>query len=400
MMKWLLLLLCFVGYISAFTASAGSKLTIKSKTPIEIGAIYNLTGDQSPLDITTLRGAQLAVSQLNLAGGILGRPVKLLLKDGRTQPKVIQRVAAQLANNHHVTFVIGLSDNDMAMTAATTLTQHHKIFITSGATSPALAQHFPAYYYMIACADHMQAAAAAQFILQRLHQSTVLVVYDGTMGYTHDLASYFIDSYQHFGGQVVNQLKFAHDQLSEEMIDKIKQSQANAIYFAAGPSEAISMLKKMRLMGVKQPIIGGDSYTAYNLTQADVNNVYYTTHGYVLPSSSDSKMKMFLTTFHQKYHQDPSNVFAGLGYDSVMLIAHVIETTKSADDASLLNHQLANLTSFDGVMGQIAYRPGFTIPQKAVTIIEINDRKATLAAQITPSYVPPIADDGLPLKAA
>ena len=56
----------------------------QSPPPIRIGAIYNLTGDQAPLDAPSLDGARLAVDRINARGGLLGRRVELLERDGQT----------------------------------------------------------------------------------------------------------------------------------------------------------------------------------------------------------------------------------------------------------------------------------------------------------------------------
>ena len=77
------------------SAAVVLSLGVRAAEPVVIGAMYNLTGGQQDLDIPSSRGARLAIEEANQNGGVLGRPVKLILVDGRTKPKVIAREATK-----------------------------------------------------------------------------------------------------------------------------------------------------------------------------------------------------------------------------------------------------------------------------------------------------------------
>lgn len=85
---------------------------------IRIGAIYNLNGSQSSLDIPSARGAELAAEAINNNGGIGGRTLNLIMIDGKSDPAVIQKAATTLVNDKKVTAIIGMSDTDMVIPAA------------------------------------------------------------------------------------------------------------------------------------------------------------------------------------------------------------------------------------------------------------------------------------------
>jgi ABC-type branched-subunit amino acid transport system substrate-binding protein len=72
--------LCACSRLGAFALPSASA----AERPMVIGALYNLTGGQQDLDIPSSRGAKLAVDEANKSGGVLGRPVRLVLVDGQT----------------------------------------------------------------------------------------------------------------------------------------------------------------------------------------------------------------------------------------------------------------------------------------------------------------------------
>src|SRR5512137_316196 len=100
---------------------------------VKIGAIYNLEGSQSPLDLPSARGARLAVQEINALGGIDGREIELILCDGKSDPAKVRKCAEGLLNEN-VSAMMGLSDTDMVLAAVPVAAGAGIPFVTSGAT--------------------------------------------------------------------------------------------------------------------------------------------------------------------------------------------------------------------------------------------------------------------------
>ncbi|MCB0108556.1 MAG: acetolactate decarboxylase, partial [Caldilineaceae bacterium] len=159
-----------------------------STAAIVLGALYNLTGAQSGLDIPSAQGAQLAVAEVNRQGGLLGRPVHLALADGESDPAVLAaKTTAMLADFPQVTAFLGLSDTDMVLGAAPVAAAAQRLFLTSGATSPQLPAQVPDYLYLACFGDNVQAAAAAEWAYAELSARRAAILYDAEMLYTQGL---------------------------------------------------------------------------------------------------------------------------------------------------------------------------------------------------------------------
>ena len=184
---------------------ACSDATVTAKTtppPVRIGAIYNLTGDQSALDAPSLDGARLAVDRINAHGGLMGRRVELLERDGQTNEADVRRATASLVASG-CSAIIGLSDTDQVLAAAPIAARAGVPFVTSGATSPRLTKQVPDWLFLACFGDNAQAAASAQFATDQLGARTAAIVYDKNMDYTRLLAKYFERSFRAQGGRVV-----------------------------------------------------------------------------------------------------------------------------------------------------------------------------------------------------
>jgi len=188
---------------AVLVACAGTAATPASTPgPVRIGAIYNLTGDQSLLDAPSLDGARLAVDRINANGGLMGRRVELLERDGQTDEADVQRAAASLVAAG-CSAIVGLSDTDQVLAAAPVAARAGVPFVTSGATSPRLTKQVPNWLFLACFGDNAQAAASAQFATDQLGARTAAIVYGKDLEYTRLLARYFERSFRAQGGKVV-----------------------------------------------------------------------------------------------------------------------------------------------------------------------------------------------------
>src|SRR3954469_9194031 len=92
---------------AAALASALPKPAIAAKEPIPIGYLPALTGPSSSTGVGINRGIQLAVQEINAAGGIDGRPIELIVRDTQSEPTKAVNGAAELIHAHKVSVILG-----------------------------------------------------------------------------------------------------------------------------------------------------------------------------------------------------------------------------------------------------------------------------------------------------
>ena len=129
---------------------------------IKIGALYNVTGGMSSLDGPSLKGAQLAVKQINADGGLLGKQIELIAPDGKTDQQETAKAAQRLISEG-VVAGIGESDTTFVMAGAPLFQEAGIPFVTSGATHPELPQWVGDYMFMAPFGDDDQSYAIADY---------------------------------------------------------------------------------------------------------------------------------------------------------------------------------------------------------------------------------------------
>ena len=355
---------------------------------IRLGAVYSTTGDLAPLGVPSLEGAKAAVDQINASGGIGGEKVILTILPTPSSAYVAgKNIRKAVAKDPSIDAFFGLSDTDLARAAGHAACAAGKVFVTSGATSPRLPAESGPRVFLACFGDNAQAAVAAEWLAKTKGAKKVALLYDNSRTYTRLLHVYFSQAFLHQGGQITGTMPFKGG--TEPKIPPFLLN-SDAVYLGSETAlEAKPIIKALRAAGFKGPIVGGDGYDAPNAWANSplAKDVWYTTHAFpahTQGSASPTATAAFSTTFAATSGM-PANAFAGLGRDTVLLLAAAIH--KAHAEKKPLVSVLNSTSDFPGVTGAISYKDGSRVPVKPVALVSARSPQAQ-PIQITPSWVP------------
>jgi branched-chain amino acid transport system substrate-binding protein len=293
-----------------------------------------------------------------------------------------------------VSALFGLSDSDAVLAAAPPAAAAQTLFLTSGATSPQLPEQVPTYLYLACFGDNDQAAAGAEYARETLDAGSSYVLFDDSSAYTVLLSQYFAQSFAAQGGVIVASAEYTGAAGAADLSAQITALQALAtspdvLYIAALPDDVAPIVSQFRNAGFAQPIVGGDSYDTDSLLELGdlAGALYYTTHALLVADSPNADVRQFVADYAAAYGHPPENAFAGLGYDTVMLLAETIRRAGSATRPAIL--AMLPTSELDGVTGSISYAGDSHIPRKTVSVVRVVGGERQLAAELVPSHVPP-----------
>ena len=365
----------------------------QEKSPIKIGALYNLQGSQASLDIPSADGAKLAVKEINGKGGINGCQLELVLYDGKTDPEAIKEAARKLVEIDKVTAIIGFSDNDMVLAAAPIAATARTVFLTSGATSPKLPGLVKDYLFLACFGDNVQAAAGAEYACRNLGLKSAALLTDEKMDYTLLLSNYFKDRFVELGGRIV--LDGTYQGGARNFSAYISQLKAldklpDMLYVASGPDDIGAIVKELRQAGFHMPIMGGDAYDTPLLCETAgkyADGVYFTTHALLDEKAGTGQSRRFISAYRDEYKKLPEHAFAALGYDAVCILAEALKKARPGSAEPIVT-ALLETRNLSTVTGEISYENGSRIPRKSVTVVVIRDGKPAAAAVVMPEKAP------------
>ena len=373
-------------------AQDGTPLAAPTGQPIRVGAIYGLTGGMSSIDVPGNNGVLLAAAEINAGGGLLGRPLEVVVEDGRTDVTATTNATRKLIDEDQVAALLGLNDTTFALAVAPVAQEAGRVFLTCGATGPVIPETGD-FVFMLPFGDNVQAAVGAEYAAEQ-GWTTCGLLLDDQLDFTIFLANYFKDRFddEDIGGQIVSELTYSSGDtdFSAQMTEfAALDPQPDFWYFSSAPNEIGTIVRQAREAGLTQPIVGGDGYDTPLLLELGgeaANGVVFVTHQGVYEESP--AVLAFREAYQGQYGRSPESVFAALGYDGLRLMADAI-TRAGSDDPTAIRDALAATQGFEGVTGTVTYEGGSRIPNKGCALIEVRDVKFVFQRNVTPEKVPP-----------
>lgn len=327
---------------------------------IKIGAALCLTGIQAPLDEPALKGAQLAVDEINKKGGVLGKKLELINLDGKSDPVTVGNAAVQLIEQG-AKAIITPSDFDFGGPASREAQKAGMVGISPAASSPFFgSKALGDKQFTMSMWNTTMGAAAAQYAREQ-GWDTVYVVTDDFIQYTKDLGLYFVEHFQTLGGTVLFEEKYtqgAADFSAQLARIKALPEMPDFFYVSSYMPDLGLIIRTMREAGITQPILGGDSYDDPGLFQAlgpeYGNDIVFVTHTWVSPDTSP-QMAEFLKAYEAKYGGPPEAMWAATGWDVVHILAGAMEKAGSTDGAAMAKAMEDN--TWDLLTGQLDWEP-------------------------------------------
>ncbi len=362
----------------------------ESGDPIKIGAPYNLNGALASLDNPARDGSLLAVKEVNDAGGVMGRPIELIVYDGKSDLTTVTNITKQLIEEDEVVALLGLTDTSFMLAAGQIAQDAERPFLDVGGTAPIITS-IGDYIFMLPFGDNVQASAGAEFAAKQGWTACALL-YDTANDYTNFLAGYFKDRFtmDDLGGEILDESTYqpGDTDFSSQLTRFANlDPQPAFLYVASMPENIGTIVSQARDTGLEMPILGGDGYDTPLLVELagdKSHDVYFTNHAGLLGGSAEGEA--FVTAYQAEYDRPPESAFAALGYDAVKLIADAIGHAESTDGPAIRD-ALQATQGFRGATGEISYPEDGRIPQKSVAIVGIVDQQQTLVDVVVPEIV-------------
>ena len=360
---------------------------------IKIGVIAELTGDVPAVGASCKNAAEMAVAEINNAGGIqLGDKkykVDLIIEDNAGKADQAASSAQKLITQKKVVAIVGPNVSRYALPAAEIAESSKVVLITPWSTAPKVSLDSktgaPKKYVFRSCfIDPFQGRVLAKFALDNLKLKKAAVLYDVASEYNKGIAEIFKEVYEQNGGKVVAfETYTTNDKDFSSQLTKIKKAAPEIIFLPNYYSEVPLQIQQAKRLGINVPFIGSDSWGSEELLKLcgkDCNDYYFSTH-YAADAATPATKK-FIENYKAKYGSTPDDV-AALTYDSFGLLWQALNTA-GKNDRQVVRDALAKIPQYDGVTGSMQFKEGSGDPIKSAVILKIKDGKFVWFANAKP----------------
>lgn len=330
-LTWIIAAIIIIGGIFFFAKTAKAPEAPKATGPVTIGFTGPLTGDLANIGQNVKAAVEIAVEEVNQAGGIEGRPLQVIYEDDQCNGTGGTNAANKLINVDKVPVILG-STCSPAMLAFAPIAEKAKVVALGYCTTAPKITDAGDYIFRDVPSDLFQADFAAKYIYGTLGKTKAAIVYlnnDWGLG----LKKSFGEAFVALGGAVV--LEEGYDPTSKDLrtqMAKVKSSGADILYFPGFTDGTIAGLKQAKAIGLKQTIFGADAWDDNKIWSelgAAGDGAMFTVVGTNSNDSFKAKMK-------EKIGSDSIIYCSNYAYDGIKIIAKVmsevgVDSTKIKD---------------------------------------------------------------------
>ncbi len=237
-----------------------------ARADVVIGAATVFAGPEAQIGEQVLRGAQMAVEDLNAAGGVLGQKLKLSVVDDACEGSQAVAAAQKLVSEG-VVFVVGHICSAAAIPASEVYEKAGVLEISPAATNPKLTEQGRDNVFRVIGRDDQQGAVAADYIAHHWPNAKIAVVHDGTT-YGEGLGTEMKRELNKAGvSEVLFESIVPGKADHPELMAKLQAAGVTVLFFGGYGVEAGILARNAHDMGLKIQFVGGDGLDTYEFIQ-------------------------------------------------------------------------------------------------------------------------------------
>lgn len=368
------------------TAAPAPSTDSDDEGTILFGEVGSLTGAQATFGISTKQGIQMAIDEVNAAGGVTidGKVKKFAVRvyDDQGKSEEAANAVSRLINQDKVKVILGevASSNSLAMAPKA---QEAKIpMITPSSTNPKVTE-VGDYIFRVCFIDPFQGTVMAKFATDTLKAKNVAILKDNKSDYSLGLSQFFSETFLKLGGAIVAEEAYSQgDTDFRGQLTAIKGKNPDAIYVPGYYTDVGVVARQARELGLKVPLLGGDGWESeklFELGGSAISGSYFSNH--YSTDDPTPRVQNFIKNYEQKYGAKPDSLGA-LGYDSAMVAIEAIKRAGSTDGEKLKN-AIAQTKDHPGIAGSITLDAQRNAVKPAV-ILQVKDDKAVYVSTVNP----------------
>jgi len=353
-----------------------------AEEPIKVGLITPLTGSVSTYGISVRNAIVMGVDQINEAGGINGREIKLIIFDDKGDATEAANITRRLIDRERVEVIMGPVITPCVLAASPIAQAAGVPLITPTGTGDTITS-IGDMIFRAAYKDSFQGETMAQFARENLKLDNVSIIYDVGNDYSTGLMNSFRKKFEDLGGKVISVESYAtNDNDFSAQLTSIAMRNPQGLFIPDYYSAAGPIMMQSRQMGMDVPFLGVDGWDSPELAKLAggyEEGGYYVNH--YSNEDQTASTQAFIAKYKEVYGSGP-DAFAALGYDAILITQAALKEASSINHAAIKD-AMGTVANVQAATGTINMDPEGT-PIKSVVILQIQDGESVLVDKIDP----------------
>lgn len=334
-----------------------------------IGGIGPLTGGAASYGTSVKQGAEIAIEEINAAGGVTVGDKKYALElnfmdDEATAEKAVTAFNALMDKGMNA--LMGTVTSGAGMGIIDIANEEGILMLTPSGSAAGLTTYPNAF--RLCFTDPLQGITMAD-LAKDLGYNKIAIIYNNSDEYSTGMMDAFVAQVEANGGEIVASESFVTDDVDfNTQLTAIKATDAQVIFVPAYYNDAAYITTQAAALGMNIPFLGSDGWDgvlAQTVDTAALEGAIFLTPFFA--TDENPVVQNFVTKYNEKFSATPDQ-FAADGYDSIYVIAKAMETAGSTDSAALISAMTQ--FQYDGVTGSITFSEDGE-PNKGAKFVEI-----------------------------
>jgi branched-chain amino acid transport system substrate-binding protein len=341
------------GIATAGVLSVVAAMPSNAADPIMLGVSGPLTGPNAQYGAQWKTGFDLALDQINNAGGIKGRPLQYVFEDSQSDPRQSVTIAQKFVNDPTIVAELGDFSSPASMAAS-------PIYQRAGLVQFGFTNSHPDFtkggdfMWSNSIAQSDEQPALAEFVVKQLGLKRPAVIHLNT-DWGRISKDIFVKAAKDNGAEVVATEGFLPDEKDyRSTLVRIRDAKPDGIVILAYYADGALIARQLRSTGIKLPVAAVSSVYSPKFLELGgdaVEGIY--TKANFFPDDPRPEVQAFVKTYQAKYGKDPDN-FAATAYDTIVLFAEVIK--QYGTDRKAIHDGLASIKDVPSVVfGKVAF---------------------------------------------
>jgi branched-chain amino acid transport system substrate-binding protein len=364
----------------AAAAASGSKQPWADKV-ITFGAVFSTTGTGAAYGPQQVKGAELAVSQINAAGGIKGADVHLVIDNDDSQPAQSAVVMRSLITSENVLAVLGPTFSNSAAAADPVADTLSTTVLAVSNTGPGIVGScaYPCtWIYRDSIGDATSIPANVGYYVKQSHPDTAVVMYPSADPFGVSTGQIAAQAFSTDGVEHVSSVTVPDPTALSGPVQSALAAHPNVVAITASSATvAAGLIKELRAQGFKGQILGGNAFNSPTVATAAGSSGKGARSGAAWYLGNPSAVnRTFVAAYKKRYGVAPDQ-FSALAYTGVQLLAKAassapLQFSSTADDRLALNNALAGVR-LNTPLGQFHFTADHDVDQP-IWIVAMNGK--------------------------
>jgi branched-chain amino acid transport system substrate-binding protein len=319
---------------------------------IKIGFFAPITGPVAADGASAKQSVELAVKDINAAGGIKGKKIELIVYDDRLNPQEAVAIANKLIEKDQVVGVVSGSYSGPTRVTAPIFAKAGMPMVAGYAVHPDVTKAGESNFRN-GFLGEVEGGAAGEYAVKVLKSKNPAVIYmDNDFG--REISAGFIKRAEKLGAKVVVQqvYKYPGEKDFRPFLTRIKEAKPDLIFAAGYYDVAALIVRQAKELGIAVPILaeeGFDSPKFIELAGKDAEGVIIATN--LDRDDPRPVVQNYLKNYKAAYGIDPDMVGAS-SYDAFMILANAIE--RAGTDQKAIVKALLETKDYNGLTGKLS----------------------------------------------